>query len=347
MSHACAVLASPPARRAGTPPLTAAYAPWPAVRGTVIVELALRHAGVHRLEVHYEIQGDPTSALVVVAGGISAGRHVSGNAADPTPGWWEGQVGESLALDPRRHCVLAIDWIGADGSLDAPIDTADQADAIRAVLDALSVPRVALFVGCSYGAMVALQFAATHGERVDRVVAISGCDRAHPYSSAARALQRRAVALGSLQCDTAAGLALARELAMLTYRTAEEFSSRFNAVPTITQGRVRCAAEDYLDHCGQAFAGTFSPTGFVRLSESLDLHAVVAEDIRIPVTVVALVEDRLVPLADAARLVARLGGNGELRGLHSRYGHDAFLKEPAAIAAVLRDALDACARGLR
>jgi len=348
MSPACAILESRPARHAGIPRHHDRLSnPIVARRGSVTTDLTLRHAGLHRLDVHYEIQGDPASPLVVVAGGISANRHVSRNPADPTPGWWDAQIGDGLALDPSEHCILAIDWIGADGRLDVPIDTADQADAIRSVLDTLSLPRVALFVGCSYGAMVALQFAALHGDRVDRVVSISGCDRAHPYSSASRALQRRAVALGSLQCDTTAGLALARELAMLTYRTPEEFSLRFDAAPTVTQGRVRCAAEDYLDHCGQRFAGTFSPTGFVRLSESLDLHAVAAEDIRVPVTVVAVEEDRLVPLADASRLASRLGGISALRVLHSPYGHDAFLKEPATIATVLRDVLHACARGPR
>jgi len=344
MSPASAILESRPLRNAGTPRHPDRLSnPPDARRGSITIDLTLRHAGLHRLDVHYEIQGNPASPLVVVAGGISANRHVSLNLADPAPGWWDAQVGDGRAFDPRVHCILAIDWIGADGRLDVPIDTADQANAIRAVLDALLFPRVALFVGCSYGAMVALQFAALHGDRVDRVVSISGCDRAHPYSSAARALQRRAVALGSLQCDTTAGLALARELAMLTYRTPEEFSSRFDAAPTLTQGRVRCAAEDYLDHCGQRFAGAFSPTGFVRLSESLDLHAVAAETIHVPVTVVAVADDRLVPLADASRLTSRLGGHGTLRVLQSPYGHDAFLKEPAAIDAVLRDAL--CARG--
>ena len=342
MSPACAVLESLPLR-APRPSVRPLGAPATSVRGTVTADLALRHAGDHRIDVRYELQGDVALPLVVVAGGISATRHVASSADCPAAGWWDAQVGDGLALDPRQHCILAIDWIGADGALDVAIDTADQADAICAVLDALSLPRVALFVGCSYGAMVALQFAAVHGDRVDRVLAISGCDRAHPYSSAARALQRRAVALGSLQCDSAAGLALARELAMLTYRTPEEFASRFGAAPRLTQGRVRCAAEDYLDHCGQRFAGTFSPTGFVRLSESLDLHDVAAEDIRVPVTVVTVEEDRLVPHTDAARLAARLGDNGELHVLRSPYGHDAFLKEPAAVSVLLRDALCACA----
>ena len=37
-------------------------------------------------------------------------------------GWWEAQVGAGRAIDPARHHVLAIDWLGADGVLDVPID---------------------------------------------------------------------------------------------------------------------------------------------------------------------------------------------------------------------------------
>src|SRR5690606_8896349 len=114
--------------------------------------------------------------------------------AFPLPGWWDAQVGDGRALDPSRHCILAIDWLGADGALDAPIDPADQADAIAALLDALGIERLAGFVGCSYGAMVGLQFAARHPVRLSRLVAVSGTHRAHPYASAWRALQRRAVA---------------------------------------------------------------------------------------------------------------------------------------------------------
>jgi homoserine O-acetyltransferase len=224
--------------------------------------------------------------------------------------------------------------------MDVPIDPADQADAIVAVLDALGIRALAAFVGCSYGALVGLQFAAAHGGRLRRLVAISGSDRAHAYASAWRALQRRAVALGALQCDEAAGLALARELAMLSYRTPEEFAERFDSPAQVAHGRVRCPAEDYLDACGQRFAERFSPTAFLRLSESIDLHRVDASAIRVPTTVVAVAEDRLVPVEDAYRLVERLrGGDAHLRVLRSKYGHDAFLKEVDAIAGVLCEAL--------
>jgi len=329
---------SPPAEFAGP-------APEDASRGVVDAELRLRHVGTRSVRIAYECLGNATRPVIVVAGGISADRHVAASVDFPEAGWWDAQVGIDRAIDPRRRCVLAIDWLGSDGAPEGPIDPADQADAIAAVLDALGIRRVAAFVGCSYGAMVGLHFARAHGSRLERFVAISGCARAHPYASAWRALQRRAVALGALQCDEAAGLALARELAMLSYRTPDEFAERFEAPARVANGRVRCGAEDYLDACGSKFAGRFPAAAFLRLSESIDLHDVDAARIQVPTTVVAVAEDRLVPIEDAYRLFEQLRGAKQLRVLRSRFGHDAFLKEHEDVARVLREALQAPAGG--
>ena len=312
-------------------------------RGTLARTLALRHAGERAVQLRYELVGDESLPVVLVAGGISAGCHVVASDPFPQPGWWDAQCDSGSALDPARRRVLSIDWLGSDGLLDVPIDPADQADAIAAVLDALGIQRLDAFVGCSYGAMVGLQFAALHPVRLGHLVAISGTHRAHPYASACRALQRRAVALGALQCDERDGLALARQLAILGYRTPQEFDARFGGAQVVG-GRVRTDAEDYLDHCAAKYIVGTSPTAFLRLSESIDLQALVPESIDVPVTVVAVAEDRLVPVEDACSLFERLSaGNGQrrpqLRVLRSLYGHDAFLKETAAIAGVLREAL--------
>ncbi|WP_133500325.1 homoserine O-succinyltransferase MetX [Cognatilysobacter terrigena] len=309
-------------------------------RGEVDVALALRHAGPRRVRLRYEVAGDASAPAVFVAGGISAHRHVFANAADASRGWWESQVGADRSIDPTAHCVVSFDWIGADGTLDAPIDPADQADAIVALLDHLKIRRLHAFVGSSYGAMVGLQLASRHPARVQRLVAISGVHRAHPYSSAWRALQRRAVQLGALQCDGVDGLVLARQLALLSYRTPEEFEERFGAAQ-VREGRVHVPAEDYLDHAGQSYASRTPVDAFLRLSESIDLQDVAPESIATPVTLVAVEQDRLVPLADAYALAQRLRGETRLRVLRSRYGHDAFLKEHDAIAAILDEALAA------
>lgn len=309
-----------------------------AQRGEITVPLALRHASTRIVTLRYEVIGDAALPAVFVAGGISAHRHAASSEAFPEAGWWEVQAGSNRALDPARVRLVAFDWLGSDGDLDAVIDPADQADAIAIVLDALRIQRLQAFVGCSYGAMVGLQFALRHGDRLCRLVAISGAHRAHPFSSAWRALQRRAVALGALQCDENHGLALARQLAILSYRTPEEFAERFDAAK-IVDGRVRVAAEDYLDHCGVQYTARTSPVAFQRLSESIDLQSVDPARIATPVTVVAVQEDRLVPVEDSLDLAQRLGGVARVEILRSLYGHDAFLKEETAIAAVLTQAL--------
>lgn len=318
----------------------AAVAAVDARRGRVPARLRLRHAGEHDLVIAWELAGPDDAPVVIAAGGISAHRHVVSSETFPEAGWWEGQNG--AGLDLRRVRVLAIDWLGADGALDAVIDSADQADALAAVLDALGIARVAAFLGSSYGAMVGLQFAARHPRRVGRLLAISGAHRAHPFASAWRALQRQAVALGQLQCDEAQGLALARQLAMLSYRTPEEFAERFDDAPAVAHGRVRVAAEDYLEHCAAAWVARTSPTAFLRLSESIDLHRIDPQAVAVPTTVVAIEEDRLVPQADLVALAAALP-QGALRVLRSKVGHDAFLVETAAIAALVKDTLDGAA----
>ena len=329
-----------------TSPSTSPPAPAPgtgvrARRAEFTLALDLRHAGRRTVTLRTEILGDTDHhagsierPTVFVAGGISAGRHLAASETFVTAGWWQAQVGIGLALDPRALQIVAFDWLGADGKLDVAIDPADQADAIAALLDALGIEQLTAFVGSSYGAMVGLQFAARHGHRLAQLVAISGAHRAHPFASAWRALQRQAVALGALQCDEASGLALARQLAILSYRTPEEFDARFGAA-RVVQGRVRVGAEDYLDHCSAKFVACTTPTAFLRLSESIDLQALEPEAISVPVSVVAVAEDRLVPLDDARTLVQRLGGTTRLCVLRSLYGHDAVLKENAAMAAIL------------
>src|SRR5690606_39887586 len=125
-----------------------------------------------------------------------------------------------------RLRLLAFDHVGSDGDLDAVIDTADQADAAAVLLDALGIARLRAFVGYSYGAAVALQFAARHGARLERVVAVSSAHRAHPWAAAWRALQRKAVARGELQCGEGQGLSLARRVAVLRYRSGDGFAER-------------------------------------------------------------------------------------------------------------------------
>src|SRR5690606_12707456 len=219
-------------------------------RGELELALPLRHAGSRQVRIAWEIAGPAGAPVVLVAGGISAHRHIAANVVFPEAGWANDLIGPGRTLDPARWRILGFDYLGADGRVDAPLDTADQADAVAALLDALGIDALRGFVGYSYGALVGLQFAIRHPVRLAMLVAVSGAHRAHPYAAAWRALQRKAVALGQLQCADVQGLSLARQFAMLSYRTLEELEMRVDAPQELVTVRVRVAAEDYRDAAG-------------------------------------------------------------------------------------------------
>ena len=121
-----------------------------------------------------------------------------------------------------------------------------------------------------------------------------------------------------------AGLKLARELAMTTYRTAEEFADRFDLEETAKGQFDIC---DYLGSRGDIFAENMDAQRFLALSESIDLHRIEPETISTPTLLMTAISDQLAPLPDMRELRDRLGGWSELYTFTSLFGHDAFLKE--------------------
>lgn len=317
----------------------------PGRAGRVPVSFPAEHGGHVRANVAFEVHGPAHAPAIAVLGGISAGRHLLPTAVDPSPGWWRGVVGAGAALDPVRHRLIGIDFLSGAEPDEAgasrttlPVDTRDQARALARVLDALGVAEVTL-VGASYGGMVALAFAAIEPARARKVIALCAAHRSHSMATALRTLQRRVVRFAEDVRRPTAGVALARGLAMTTYRSAEEFDERFSGRAVLHEGRARFPVESYLEARGADFARRFDAERFLRLSESLDLHDVDPSLLHVPATLVTFDTDSLVPpwlVEEATRAWA-----GPVRhvALRSRFGHDAFLKEPEAVTAVVAEAL--------
>ena len=316
----------------------AAATPANVSEGETLIRLQPRHGeGACEVRLRWRLHGAADAPLLAVLGGISADCRVAGDADGP--GWWDALAGAGQAIDPLHHRILAIHWLDAR-DLGAPaIDSADQADALAALLDALALPRLHALVGSSYGAMVGLAFAARHPQRLQHLIAVAGAHCAHPQAAALRAVQRSIVRFALESGDAASGLALARQLAMIGYRSPRELALRFAAPSVLRDGRVRVAAEDWLQAAGARFAQRFDAERFLSLSESIDLHAVDPAAVRVPTTLIGFSSDQLVPLADLCALQRGLGASCELHVLDSDYGHDAFLKEAVALGALLRGCL--------
>lgn len=281
------------------------------------------------------IGGREDGPMVVLLGGISANRFVAENGAGG-PGWWGGLAGGGKTIDPARHCILGFDFVACSEGRAVP-SSEEQAEALAAVLAPLGRP--ATIIGASYGGMVGLALAARRPELVDRLVVISAAHEPHAASTAVRELQRRIVALG---CDAGRGeaaLGIARGLAMLTYRTAEEFAARFAGGIEADDPLATSDPGAYLRARGAAYPAVMSPERFLSLSAAIDRHRIDPADVRVPTLVVGTSSDTLVPPAQLEALAAALP-DARLHILDSPYGHDMFLKEAGRIGALIAQFLE-------
>jgi homoserine O-acetyltransferase/O-succinyltransferase len=291
----------------------------------------------------FRLAGYENGPVVAVLGGISAHRVVVG----PSEGWWPEMVGPGLGVDTRLYRVLGIDYLGGRGESTTPgaggrfppISSYDQANALSLIVRHLGLKSLHAIVGASYGGMVALCFAERYPELIEHIVVLSAADKAQVLSTAWRSVQRQIVREAIARGDGASGLKLARALAMATYRSPIEFALRFGAPPTRTADRFRFPIEDYLFARGDDYVQKYRAESFLTLSESIDLHAMDATQVQTPATLVAVREDQLVPFNDMQALSARLNGPRQLIEINSIFGHDAFLKEGAALIPIIKHAL--------
>jgi len=300
--------------------------------------------------VRARLAGPEGAPVVAVMGGISADRFVAdepalaelneaGQSSTRHRGWWSDMVRPGGGLDLERYRVLGIDFAPQTAEAPITITPYDQARLLALAMDAGGVARLHAIVGASYGGMVGLAFARAFPERIERLVVISAAHRPHPMATAWRGVQRRIMAFAAAAGRPDEGVALARELAMTTYRTPEEFAVRFKP-------GIEGAGEDgevcgYLKSRGRAYASIMTPARFASLSAAIDRHAEDPRAITTPTLLIGAASDRLVPLEDMKALAEELAGPSRLVALDSPYGHDSFLKIVDAMAPFVREALDA------
>lgn len=316
-----------------------------------------------------ELNADASNA-VMVCHALTGDSHLAGRPGPghPTAGWWGGVVGPGLAIDTDRWFVIAPNMLGGCQGSTGPssfspdgvewgsrfpyVTIRDQVAAQRLLADRLGITRFAAVVGGSMGGMHALEWAVTHPERVERVAVLAA-----PAVSSADQIALNSVQLEAIRMDPAfrggdyydeeegpyRGLALARRMALLNYRSPHELNERFErswqGVLDPLGGGGRFAVESYLDFHGNKFTRRFDANSYLRLVEAMNSHDVTRgrgslDETLGAVTARALVlgidTDRLFPVeqqqAIAAALPTTIHGS-EALVVSSPFGHDAFLIE--------------------
>lgn len=312
---------------------------------------------------------------------LTGDSHVVGDAASghPTEGWWNEVVGPGKALDTDKYCIIAANVLGGcQGSTGAAsldptghewggrfpfLTIRDQVRATGAFVDALHIDIFHTVIGGSMGGMHALEWALSYPDRLHRLAVIAA-----PPVTTADQIGLNLVQLEAIRSDTAYrdgnyydapdgvgphhGLATARRLALLNYRSYTELDERFgrawqSAVSPLGGGG-RFAVESYLDFQGNKFTRRFDANSYLTLVQAMNSHDVGRDrggvvsalaTIAVPTLVVGITSDRLFTIdgqdAIAAAIPGSLDGDTATR-LDSPYGHDAFLIEHERISDYLR-----------
>ena len=365
----------------GTPPVTGAWrdGDHPGNRRFHQVGPMDTETGGHlpHVRIAYEMFGEPNSDnsnVILLFHALTGDSHAVGPAGPGhvTSGWWPGVVGPGCAIDTDRWCVVVPNILGGCQGSTGPstptrdgrewgsrfpyLTIRDQVQAVVALADGLGVEQFASVIGGSMGGMHALEWAIMFPGRTRTLGLIASSAVTSADQVAANSLQLEAIRNDPLFAGgdyydqdegPYRGLALARRLALMNYRSPWELNDRFDRSWQTTVSpigdRGRFAVESYLDFHGNKFTRRFDANSYLSLVQALNSHDVgrgrgdvpaVLGELPMPTLVLGIDSDRCFPIEQqrflADHIPHTLTDDG-LVALNSPYGHDGFLIESDAV----------------
>lgn len=376
----------------GKPPATGAWRDGDALGGRKFSWLGsqtLEFGGeLPAVRVAYETWGtlnDDASNAVLILHALTGDSHVTGDAGPGhlTSGWWSTIVGPGLPIDTERWFVICPNVLGGCQGTTGPSSPApdgqewgsrfpyvtirDLVNTQAVVADELGIRRFAAVIGGSMGGMQALEWAVSFPDRVERLAVLAAPAHSNADEIALSSVQVEAIYMddgfhGGDYYDAKdgegphRGLALARRLALLSYRSRDELNARFarswqSEINPLT-GHGRFAVESYLDVHGNKFTRRFDANSYIALVNAMNSHDVgrnrggiekALARVSARSLVLGIDTDRLFPITTQHEVAGLLphGIDGpHAVVLHSEFGHDAFLIEHERVGGELRRLLD-------
>ncbi|HEX6420524.1 MAG TPA: homoserine O-acetyltransferase [Acidimicrobiales bacterium] len=322
---------------------------------------------------------------VLVCHALTGDSHAAGRMGPghPSVGWWDEFVGPGKALDTDRWFVVCVNVLGGCQGTTGPasphpddgrpwgsrfpvVTIRDMVRTQAAVADHLGVRRWALVIGGSMGGMQVLEWGVMYPERVRALLPIATAAAASAQQIGWWSSGRRAISIdprwrGGDYYDAAPGngphdgLATARMVSMMTFRSDDVFSAKFGReVVEPVEGYSlwqRFQVERYLEYQGDKLVRRFDANSYLVLTKAMDLHdlgrgrggvTAAFARVRAPLLSVGISSDILYPPHQSREIVevaTAAGVPARYRELDSPHGHDAFLIELDPLGDIVGDFL--------
>jgi len=305
--------------------------------------------------------------------------------------WWPQLFGANGVFDLSRDCIVCANIIGSCYGSTGPqsiqksglatgkpfgasfplVTARDWVRSQAVLLDHLGIEKVRAVIGGSIGGMQAIQWAIDQPERVRYCIAI-GSAPLTAMGLALNHLQRLAIISDAdwrngeygAGNEPNQGLALARAIAMISYKSEKLFAERFarnpnrNGEDPLRSFAGRYDIGGYLDHQGEVFTRRFDANSYLIITKAMDnfhpahgyeSERAALERIKARILLVGISSDWLFPSAEIKALSEKMrdaGVEAEYAELQSTHGHDGFLAEPDAFAPIVRGFLNRSDDGL-
>jgi homoserine O-acetyltransferase len=306
---------------------------------------------------------------ILVCHALTGSAHAAGLASDDprSIGWWDPLIGPGRPLDTDRYCVIASNFLGGCYGTTGPTSVdprtgaryamsfpeytvRDMVHVQKGLLDHLGVRSLVTVIGGSLGGMQVLEWPLCYPKMVRSIIPIATASQHSAWCIGLNDLARQAImndpawqggAYGP-GAQPAAGLSLARQIAMVTYRSDLSFGKRFqreraSARPEDARSTEAPAAryqvESYLRYQGEKLVARFDANTYLYITRAMDTHDVAAGrgsladvlgSITIPSLNIGISSDLLYPVHEQRSIAAALP-RSTYREIDSPDGHDAFL----------------------
>lgn len=268
--------------------------------------------------------------------------------------WWPDMIGAGRPLNPERDFIVCSNVLGGCYGSSGPLQVDDNGERLggrfpvvtirdmvalqQRLLAALGITRLRLVIGPSMGGMQVLEWALQAPQTVDAIAPIGSSARHSAWCIAIGESQRAAIeadpawrdGLYGSKAPPRQGLAAARMMAMVSYRSWDNFEGRFGREGDPTH---RFAAASYLRYQGDKLNDRFDAVSYYRLTQAMDQHDIgtgrggvenALKSIRCPSLVVSVSSDVLYPPNEQAFMAQHLPDVTAVT-LRTPHGHDGFL----------------------
>ncbi|MBM7867344.1 homoserine O-acetyltransferase [Heliobacterium gestii] len=320
----------------------------------------------------YGVLNRERSNAILITHALTGDHHAAGkhHPAEKAPGWWDDLIGPGKSFDTNRFFIICSNVLGgcrgttgpasvnpATGKpygMDFPVYTVrDMVRVQKALVNHLGIERLLLVAGGSMGGMQVLEWGVNYPEMMDGLLPIATAGRTTAMGIAFNEIMRRTIMLDPAWNGgdyapgkgPAAGLAIARMLGMVTYRTDELFTARFGRRMTDNQARAyydfdnRFEIESYLHYQGDKLVQRFDANSYIYLCKAMDLLDVgrgrggfekALASIAARTLFIGVDSDWLYPpvyMIEMTEIMQKAGCAADYWELKSPHGHDAFLIE--------------------